>query len=237
MGSLREDKVTLDDVREWLQKVDRNYDDNSNDFYLMDNKNGTFRIDAGLIGITTLETELPYEFVECDTFGISAPNLKSLKNFPSKSMHNSTVEFYFGTCNALDFANSMYALPPCDINLDNMPNIHLTDFENLSFSSQIKTISFMYCENPKLYDVSTYDTEIRAMYMGLNSKIKNLTSILTNKNCKLQFLRFSCNSKMLGFKAVDFNNIIAKYIDKSNKSNYVMDMTLELIDSGFEDEV
>lgn len=237
IDNLHENKHTLNDVREWLRKVDRDYINNSNDFYVMSNKDGTFRIDAGTVRISTFDTELPYDFYECDRFKINAPLLKTLKNFPSKSMQNIHVEFYFSSCVSLDFANTEYTLPMCEITLDNMPNIHLEDFKKLSLNSNIKSISFDRCLNPKLHDVSTYNTHILCMDMSITSKLKNVTSVLTNNNCKLQHLRFINDVEMQHFNSYELSIIIAKYLGKHNKNDYVMDMTLEMIDAGFEDEV
>ena len=85
-----------------------------------------------MVTLQTDDIELPYPFNECDSFSIVDGKLKTLKNFPKNTMHNTILDIYFVECHMLEFKDSRYTLPKSDMNFFNMDKIHINDLFDFS---------------------------------------------------------------------------------------------------------
>lgn len=224
---------SVESIISWLKSVNETYEDEKDDYNILYNRTTKcYDISSHMVTLQTDDIELPYPFNECDSFSIVDKKLKTLKNFPKNTMHNTILDIYFVECHMLEFKDSRYTLPKSDMNFFNMDKIHINDLFDFSLFSNINSITFDNCGNPKLNDFSTYKTLIPTVYLHTDKNVINVTNLLTNKECVVEFIKIENENydKKL-------NVIINDYINRNNKEQYAMDMTMELIDAGFEDVV
>lgn len=192
------------------------------------------------LDIITNESELPFKFGRCNTFTITAPNLKTLKNVPISSKSSYSVELFFTECYALDFSKNTFGYTytaPLNMTITRHSTVHIKDFT----TRFINVVTFDECSNMLLYDLSTYDTHIETVRLNTLHQLKNVTGLLTNPKCDINefyIVQDVTHSFYDEDKMDKLEEIISKYlVYRENKETYAMDLTVDLIDNGFEDEV
>lgn len=199
-------------------------------------------INAYYIKIITDEYELPFRFEKCDHFVLTGANIKSMKNFPTSSYENFTLDIVLNECDNLNFETreNDYQMPICNMTLIKMNKIHITDLHRIS--SNLTSIGFYTSDNKKLHDLSTYDTNIEIVRLNPLLQLSNITSLITNVNCNIEefYITEDDDGDYYDSNQIDIlERIIAKYMNmkKNVRKDHVMDMTIDLIDAGYEDEV
>ena len=133
-----------------------------------------------------------------------------------------------------------YQMPICNMTLIKMNKIHITDLHRIS--SNLTSIGFYTSDNKKLHDLSTYDTNIEIVRLNPLLQLSNITSLITNVNCNIEefYITEDDDGDYYDSNQIDIlERIIAKYMNmkKNVRKDHVMDMTIDLIDAGYEDEV
>lgn len=244
---LENKEINYEHVFEWIKQNCRDIDGFTldhrelKDFSVFTNKNGEIQIDAKEYFIIATDDEyLPYKFHRCKDLTVIAPNLKDCSQFPKVLMSNEdTIEL--NNCDSLDFGtfptDNYYRLK---LILKHMKNITIAKiFKNPNLS--INALTIANCTHPDLHDCSQWDM-IKAYYFGFEcaTQIKNFTHILNIRASQLKIFQIIfVEDSYYDQKNVDIlNRIIRKYReDRHNAEDYAMDMTLDLIDKGFEDSV
>lgn len=190
-------------------------------------KTGTFNA-FGMV-INTQVEEFPFAIEVENTLKITAPNLKSFKNI--KNINVPTV--IFTNQSKLNF----YDLDSTDIHGNNVPlSFGFGKYNHLEADMFTKhkfnALSFNHCPSSTLYDFSQYLNNagiVRLYFLGIFiNDIKNLTYLL-DTSVLISNVIFSGN--------VALQKIVNTYLQLPNKSDYVMDMTIELLDNDFEENI
>lgn len=183
---------------------------------------------------------LPYKFNKCADFVLYMPNLKDCSMFPNiLTGFDDDIELH--GCNSLDFGTFPTFYHRIRLTLDNFLNITIAEiFKNQTIS--IDTMIVGKCYAVDLHDCDQWDT-IKTKYLSFDCvrPLKNFTHILDIPASRLktfELKRMNRNS-YYDQKTVDMlNRLIRRYReDRHNASDYIMDMTLALIDLGFEDMI
>lgn len=182
--------------------------------------------------ILTNDKQLPYEILVGEFFKINGLYLTSFKNTPNVR-YRTLPTMVFEQCDNLDFTKVYYDTSELEIHFDSMTKISPTE---LNTRQQFKSLSFEFCDNKNIYDISKYKglNVIKKLFIiGGNYFLINLSDI------------FDTNIKLIGnIDSMSYNNakeeellidILNKYL-KLDK-DHIMDMTVELLDNGFEKEV
>ncbi len=187
------------------------------------------------VEINTNDSELPIGITCITTFRIKhAPNLKSFKNFPSKYSSIFPNDMEFSNCPLLDFNDFYYGLKHIGVLFIDKPNDNIKP--QLLNKNQKWNILY-YADDATLndcIDISNYTqlNDIKRLILYPPSHLKNLSSIL---DTKIQKLEIGVSKYYVYDKKILLNGIANKYIVLGK--DHIMDMTIELIDNGFEDEV
>ncbi len=179
--------------------------------------------------ILTTDTQLPYEILVGEFFKINGLYLTSFKNTPNVR-YRILPTMVFEHCDELDFTKVYYDTSELEIHFDSMTKISPTE---LNTRQQFKSLSFEFCNNKNIYDISKYkglNVIEKLFILGGNYFIINLSDI------------FDTNIKRIGnIDSIIYANMKEQetLIDTLNKylklgKDHIMDMTLQLIDFGFE---
>ena len=178
--------------------------------------------------IKSNDTELINITFSCQNNGydIHCEKLKKLNtdNFELDS------DLFFTKTNNLDFSD-----------VDVPPNITTHFIECNKFNpKQIKKINicvFDCSENSTLSDFANYDNSpIMDLTFNTYFRYKNITNILSDNNFYNFYTTFANGIYSL-VEIRKLNTIFNTFLHKFSKKNYIMDFTVEMIDSGFEDEL
>lgn len=182
---------------------------------------------------------LPYKFNKCANFTLHMPNLKNCLQFPNTiTSFDDDIELH--RCDALDFGTFPINYYKVKLRIVDMRNITISKiFKNPNLSLDVMIIE--NCPNNDLHDCSQWNV-IKTKYLGFTCdlEIKNFTYILNIRASRLKTLVINfIEGAYYDQRTVDLlNRIIRKYReDRHNAEDYIMDMTLELIDKGLEDIV
>ncbi len=182
--------------------------------------------------ILTIDKILPYEILVGEFFEIDGLYLTSFKNTPNVR-YRILPTMVFEQCNKLDFTKVHYDTSELEIHFKSMRKISPT---YLNTRQQFKSLSFEYCDNHDIFDISKYKelNVIEKLFLiGGNTFLINLTDI------------FNTNIKCIGnIDSMVYNNMKEEelLVDTLNRflklgKDHIMDMTLELIDNGFEKDL
>lgn len=204
------------------------YDYNKMDYYI-----------SGTSIYVTLNNQkrIPYEIRRCDYFKISSDTLNSWDNFPKKRYYTDgpDISLILNNTQHLDMSQLRIQYPQLQAlvfnyfdNLD-LKNIHNIKINELLYFRSVKT--------KNIYDLSQY-RDIMSDDLEFCENIycfKNLPDVLLCKYIKRLYIN---NCEIYDGDRIDtMSKIIFEFISKNNREEYIMDMTLALVDNGFENEV
>ena len=171
--------------------------------------------------ILTTNKQLPHEILVGEFFKIDGLYLTSFKNTPNVR-YRILPSLVFEHCNKLDFTKVYYDTTELEIHFVSMRKISPTE---LNTRQQFKSLSFEYCDNKNVYDISKYkglNVIEKLFIIGGNSFLINLSDI------------FDTNIKRIGnIDSMSYNNakeeellidILNKYL-KLDK-DHIMDFTI-----------
>lgn len=178
--------------------------------------------------VKTQDTYIPFKFDVLEIITFDATKLKqfSCNDILLQGIEGNTIGFK--NCNSLDFSNVDY--------IDNMvlyfKNIKKITPQMLN-KNMFFEVSFNKCTDPRIYDFSNYDNiNIDSLFVYFdNIPITNLSYIIENDSMEFNEINFYYKNKFLN----NLFKITSKYLEMDNKKDHIMDFTLEMIDSGFED--
>ncbi len=182
------------------------------------------------ISIITKEEKIPYQIFGDGVLEITGSNLNSFENL----MNLDTVMVVFYKNNMLDFhkIDTLETLghDMFDFNFFSNTKLEASMFRDAMFTS----LYFHKCMSNTLYDFSQYVNNETIDMFGIigNYKIKNLTYLL-NDYVYITHVDFE-NLDSIGEEVSD---IINKYLHNKNKSDYVMDFTVELLDKDVDESI
>jgi hypothetical protein len=167
------------------------------------------------------------------TFSVLSSALTSFENMP----HD--CSFYeFDTCQNLNFSEMFYVNHEISLEIVNTNtfNPYTLPHKNQSFFKMIYT----YCDNTYICDMQNYkdfsSPIVLIHYTDLYHKFTNLTQILFTKIKMLNVQRIK-NNVYTPKQMSQLLYIISSFTSPGRGSEYIMDMTVELIDNEFQDEV
>lgn len=211
---------------------------NSNPSKLYDNKldiilnaDGIYEIHAHELHLHPDDEEFKYPIRYCDELCLYGKKIKSFVNLPLDPYMTSMLIYKFDGCDSLDFRDlHLISKKYYSIVIKNTLNINPN---HLPFDNSDMRI--LNCTGDVLYDFEKYDVRFTNLTLGLGAKLKNVPYILKTR---LQRCALSLKSDFYSSSQLQtMENIIFNFIRRNNREEYIMDMTVELIDSGFEDEV
>lgn len=133
----------------------------------------------------------------------------------------------FKNDNMLDYSTLNY-FDTGNISFENVLKIHPQDLKLIPLDH----ISFM-CDNASIHDFSNYNgIDIRLLDIIQYQKFINTTSLLDDD---VNIDKIKLIGKDVKNPGWDVNIILSSYMHKTNKAQYIMDFTLEMIDCGYED--
>lgn len=185
--------------------------------------------------IETSDKELPFKFNSFYGYYVNGINLTHIKvkNFTLNLQNTLT----FDGNNSINYNNVQWSdniqveFRESDINPQSLHNIK---FHSLYFKCGKS--------NSAVSDFSNYNTSIQTEDFTITTyyKFKNLTCLL---DLKIQFI-YITGGHNSAYDVLEINKleeIIDRYTThlykKQNRKDHIMDMTLDLLDAGFEDEV
>ena len=192
------------------------------------------------ISILSNVKELPYEFRNGSTFCIEDPLLETCKNFPT-SATTKEMHFKFKKCHNLDF--SLFpAREGLSLEIDDINDI---SFKKIYANKELRTEN-CFVDNSKskyIHDCSLWDgINTNNLYIELCSELKNLTQTMLIPKDKLDYLQFNFYENATQHyddrSTLILTNAVSRFRSlKKNPIEFMMDMTLFLIDKGFESVV
>lgn len=240
--------IDYETVNQWIKDNCYTYEGNTiNDITLdgynfsVGETNGKVYIDTtGNFKIMTFEDTLPYKLKSCTELTLEAPNLKSCSQFPEFFRWNE-IDIVLFRCHALDFSDfPTHYKSPVKLYVNNINNISMSKiFANKNL--YIHKLYTLNCFDSTLYDCQQWDDiNIHTLYFECQNKLKNFTHVLNIPQNKLNFFRLKYGNDSYYDEGVidDINHVIGFYRDNRYiAADFVMDMTLALIDLGLEDIV
>jgi hypothetical protein len=176
------------------------------------------------LSINTSDTFLPFSFISYSGLGIEAELLTDF-SFKQQKKHKYAPDksYSFSKCDALDFTKCVYE-KAMNLSFTKMKKIHP---HHLGKNTFYETLGFDTC-NKSVYDLSNYDNFniLRLWFNKSRNKLKNLSFIIENDSVKIKNLRIEENGPL--------SNLVDIYLAKQNKTEHIMDFTMEMIDKGFE---
>ena len=200
-----------------------------NGFKISEAKQTFYRVIPDDTKIITDETFIPFIFDLVEGITIIAPNLKEFSFEKTIAPSGGNVDAVtFEQCNSLDFSNLDY--------LDDMV-ICFKKTHNILPQYLCKTrfidIQFQKCKNEHIYDFSNYDNmyvdNLEISMVGI--KLRNVSNIIEKENIFIETIRIFYAGDLIS----ELYDILNKYLVLDNKSEHIMDFTVEMIDAGFED--
>ncbi len=230
---LEDDETDYILMTRWGQENIGNYHDMMVDKEIeLDVLNKTFRGEN--ISLRTKDTHLKYNIDVNDTLGfLTCINLESLEGIVK--LCATSTGFY--RCYSLNF-NTLESIlkrqnkiTDIDFYFDYIDSLHSHMFSDLEYSS----LYFSNCRSKTLYDFSTWLHNNKVFKLSLHAThddiliFKNL-SFLLDENVKINNINivYKINEGFL------LSEIINKYLLKTDKSEHVMDFSLEIIEADFE---
>ncbi len=235
------DAENVHEIKTWISK--NCYDINTDNYkimysdvakYFSIDDNGT--INGESIDIRTDVETLPYKIREFTRFALLGTNLKSCVNFPEIYTARGIPVYDLSYVHVLDFSD--------------MPSMiqHLKLFRtnNLSIdrifskpSLKLHAIHFTRSNSEDICDFSKYkNINVKNCAIDLHeNRISNLSDVLYLEHNRLAVLEFKLLHAQYYHtdKIKAMNKILSKYLDNYNRKNYIMDMTVEIMDSDLED--
>lgn len=202
--------------------------DNSFEIMLND---GVYEIYAETLYLEPNDEEFKYPIRYCDEFNLRGNKIKSFKNLPQKPYKFSTIDYCFEKCNSLDFRDF-------EISSDVHNSIIIKNTKNVNpnhLPPHSQHVRFLSCTGDVLYDFQKYDVYYTSITLGLAAKLKNVQYVL---HTRLLRCSFSLATNVYTYDEIrELDSILKDFMGRNNREEYIMDMTLILIEQGFEDEV
>ncbi len=178
--------------------------------------------------VKTKDTYIPFKFEVLEIITFHAPQLKqfSCNNILLPGSEGDMIGF--NKCNSLDFSNVDY-IDGMFLYFNNIKKIT----PQMLNKNEFFEVAFNKCADPHIYDFSNYDNiNIESLFVYFdNIPITNLSYIIENDSMEFNEIHFYYKNKFLNM----LFKITSKYLQMDNKSEHIMDFTLEMIDAGFED--
>ena len=197
-------------------------------------------ISGSRIQIQTDDTYLPYQILATDETIIIAQHLKTCDNFPIHGISDTTFDMKFYDTHNLDISQlSRYSdselgnLDFCFIPLLNPQKLKNIPIKILTFENKILNVNTLDINNYVHLQVNMIVLK-EAHILGF----KNLTTFfdslsgISKFKIDIDYIKTNDQKKIY----IELNKILEKYFNnKTNRNDYGMDATLELIEVGFED--
>lgn len=191
---------------------------------------GIYEIHAEELHLHPDDEEFKYPIRYCDEFNLYGSKIKSFKNLPRAPYKFNTIMYRFDECNSLDFTGfDITSKVQNAILIKNTQNVNPNHLPR--YSDHVRILN---CTGDVLYDFQKYDMHYTNITLGLAAKLKNVPYVLKTRltRCGLSLSSKYYTSTQL--QALE--RVILDFIGRNNREEYIMDMTLELIAQGFEDE-
>ena len=221
-----------DEITEWCLKNIVDYDTTLLKHYEHDaiKPSGKYPLvtaRGSLLHIKTQDAKLPmYNFYTNYDYIIEAPNLIE---FEFDAFVFDDIQYLtFRNDTKLLYGSLDYTQQPSQLKFENVFIIEPKDLRGYEFDT-----IFFDSNNTSVHDFDNYNNlDIQTLRITQHQKFKNISNLLDDsvEISKIRFL--GVDVKNAGFNV---NIIVNKYLFHENKSQYIMDFTVEMIDCGFED--
>lgn len=170
--------------------------------------------------VKTLDKKLPYTLCVRSFINYKAPNLCSFENVIS-DYAPADNSYTFNKCTKLNFKE--LNKKDISISIANNDNIIPQHFSNCTFSR----IQITQCFNYQMYDFDNYrNFTAEDFIISMPTPFSNLPQILYSGINAIEIIAH-----------MQLERIINKYLNRVNRTEYIMDMTMDLIDFGREDMI
>lgn len=220
---------TRDQMIDWCRAniISFYKDDYESDGFVIYEKHQAIFCD-NMIFIKTRNEELPFLFECPEGYYITGEKLRDINL--SRFDLNINNKLVFDGSNAVNFDNFKWIN---NVNVEfHFSDIHPKNIHNVAFRS----LDIRCPENSHVCDFNNYNTSIKIEEFSIapDYKFKNLIHILELEILYMYILNtMTYNRNQVNSLEI----IIYKYNLKLNKKDFSMDMAIDLIDAGFEDEV
>ena len=183
------------------------------------------------------QTRIPFEIRKCDYFRIESNTLNSWDNFPKRRYYidEPDISITFDNTEQLDMSVLHIQYPELqELRLCYFDNFDLHNLQGMKIN---QLLHFRSVKPQNIYDLSQY-TDIITDGLEFSENIygfKNLPHILLCKH--ISRLYVNCCEIYHTTQIDILRGFIHKFLSQQNKEQYIMDMTLGLLNAGFENEV
>ena len=192
---------------------------------------GVYEIWANELVLLPLDNEFKYPIAACDKISIRGNNIKSFKNLPSDPYQNNSIVYSFAQCDSLNFKEM--TINPRVSNTIMISQIRNFDPNDLPYNT--RNLRVCTSKGNALHDFEKYNVSFKDMVLQPMQGLKNLPHLLLKEIEKFalqMYGQFYTRNDI-----TTLNTIINTFMSSLNKEEYIMDMTVELINAGYSDEV
>lgn len=204
--------------------------------YHVDFDDGEYSIsgDRIYLRLTRTNPALLYNIKKCNYICFYGDEINSCSNMPNRSYNGESLTYVFDTTNSINFTQLKPKSGGAYISLK-IINVDYFDINNIQ--QGFNGVSIHLCKQTNANDFDKYkDVSFGALDIITLEKFRNLQNILYTN-----LFWFNIGYSEYGIYSSEqlksLSKIIREFLDKNNREDYIMDMTLSLIDAGFENEV
>ena len=204
------------------------YDDNKMEYYII-GEHINISLDDQL--------QIPFEIRKCDYFTIESNTINSWDNFPKIRyyINEPDISLTLNNTEKLDMSQLHIQFPKLsELRFNNFNNFDLKNINGIKINN---LLYFRNINSKNIFDLSQYQDIIASGLEFSDSlySFKNLQCVLLYKHIKRVYFNYS---EIYTNSQIDIlRKIMNDFLSKNNKKEYTMDMTLALLNSGFENEV
>ena len=183
------------------------------------------------ISIVTDDSYLPFTFDVYNGLSVEAVNLNQFSFTCVPKSDITKPQFAFINTDKLDFSTLDY-YTNIDLYLRHLSNIHPQQL----IKTRYAFLNITECDSKHVHDFSNYDNmSVKRFTLYALRPITNLTNLIEKEN--INIIHISINSLLFksATESSELNNILISYLVNSDKKEFIMDFTVEMIDAGFED--
>ena len=189
------------------------------------------KIIAEEILLITSDTELPYTLAISETLDLKAPKLVSFTNFGFNT--SPYIKFLLET--KLDFNQLSTLDVPDNTKFSFKFMFHNTLNANMFTQNTFSHLYFHHCRSTTLYDFSQYrNNDIIEKFRVVGNIAPTNVTYLLDRNVYIGKVEFE---DVITIDGELLAQIINKYLNYRDTENYVMDFTVEVLDSGFDESI
>ena len=235
MTNITQNKIfTFKEMKDWcslnIEDFSHRYrSDNTNVFsFCIDEKN-QYVYDYGRVTINTSDTRLPF-LISSNNIFIKARNLFSFDNFPLDN--NNIPCLTFENITSLNFKKLEYK-NTIDLTFINETGVIPSDLNHL----KIINVWYERANHMLTHDFCQYEgMNIVRLNLVSQYRFKNISHLLYSNNINIGLINI-LQGIYCEYSCARLNDVINDYFKRTDKSEYMMDFALALIEIGFEDSV